>query len=227
MAGYEGIFANLSLSALLDAVQGAAKNRAAGKGKKKHHNGMMEFVLTDLLMGSLRGNAITGMITCVSQSPRNGDETHLTLTYGRKMALLTNEPKAQRFAAFEKLLKRAKTSHAKSAAIVARGVNGKYMAKRIAEVTQWKQTVLVLEALGADADAAAGGGGASGTSGGGVAPATTAPPLSRAEAALAAEDAASDAAVADALRLGEEAHELRAATKRAATTRRKKTTTRK
>jgi kinesin family protein 15 len=78
MGGWEGIFANLSLSGLLSAVDSAAIQRRRGSNKK-YANPMLDMVLTDLLAGSLQGSAITGMVSCLSQSPRNGGESFLTL----------------------------------------------------------------------------------------------------------------------------------------------------
>ena len=56
-------------------IELASKNR-----KKKNaapDKAMIGMLLTKLLAGSLQGSALTGMITCVSQSPRNGDETYI------------------------------------------------------------------------------------------------------------------------------------------------------
>ena len=108
---------------------------------------MIEFVLTELLAGSLRGSAVTGMTVCVSQAPRNGAESYQSLTYGSNMAGLLNVPKRQPCASLRKLVATAQKNHKKSAAIVSRGVHGKYQKRRAAEATQWAQTVRVLEAL--------------------------------------------------------------------------------
>ena len=43
-------------------------------------------LLTKMMAGSLTGSALTGMVTCVSQSPRNGEESYLSLKYGAEMA---------------------------------------------------------------------------------------------------------------------------------------------
>ena len=146
MGGWEGIFANLSLSGLMADVKSAAEFRRKGK-KGKAANPMLSFVLAELLAGSLRGKAITGMITCLSQSPRNGAESHLTLVYGEGMAELLNAPERQPTKSFANLLHSAKENYKSTAAIVARGVQGKYQARRKAEMTQWEQTVRVLQAL--------------------------------------------------------------------------------
>jgi hypothetical protein len=140
MSGYEGIFANLSLSSLMSAVEAAAKMRRKGS-KKKFANPMMNFALTDLLQGSLSGKACTGMITCLSQSLRNGDETYLSLKYGAGMSKLLNDAQQQPLKDAKKLYSSAKKQYAKSKAIVDRGVNGKYQALRMAEVRQWEQVV--------------------------------------------------------------------------------------
>jgi hypothetical protein len=66
-SGFEGIYANLSLTSLSAAVDNATKARRA-KSKKKQFNPVLEFVLTDLLQGSLSGGALTGMMSCVSQA---------------------------------------------------------------------------------------------------------------------------------------------------------------
>jgi hypothetical protein len=130
----------------MSSVEGAAKIRQK-RSKNKFHNAMLQFCLTELLEGSLSGSALTGMITCLSQSPRNGDETYLSLKYGSGMAKLLNAPNIQPSFPLDKLLATAKEEYAKSAAIVAKGVNGKYQALRQAEVTQWMSTVEMLTSL--------------------------------------------------------------------------------
>jgi hypothetical protein len=108
---------------------------------------MVGMLLTKLLQGSLSGSALTVMITCVSQAPRNGDETYLSLKYGEDMAKLLNKPAVQPSVQVVALLTKAKKQHAVSAAIVAKGVSGKYQALREAQVAQWATLVNVLECL--------------------------------------------------------------------------------
>lgn len=86
-AGFEGIFANPSLSSLMDSVRAAAVGRQ--KGRKPLH-ASLNSVLNDLLAGSLVGSAITGMITCLSQAPRNGGESYLSLKYAAGASKLLN-----------------------------------------------------------------------------------------------------------------------------------------
>lgn len=75
------------------------------------------------------------------------------------MSDLLNAPVRQKVRPYVKLLASARKNRATSAAIVARGVQGKYQARRRSEVVQWEQAVRVLEAL-------QDGGGGSGSSGG-------------------------------------------------------------
>ena len=85
-------YANLSLSALTSAVDQASKQKRSKNGKSKRMaNPMLEFCLNELLNGSLVGNALTGMITCVSQHPRNGDETYLTLKFVKLFCTARNQ----------------------------------------------------------------------------------------------------------------------------------------
>jgi len=147
MSGFEGIYANLSLSSLMSAVDVAAKERLRGGKARKQANAMLNFVLTDLLQGSLMGSALTGMITCLSQSPRNGDETYLSLRYGAGMAKLLNDPVPQSAKNFDKVVKNARKNLAESTGVVEKGVNGKYQALREAQVLQWRQLVGILESL--------------------------------------------------------------------------------
>ena len=95
MGGWEGIFANLSLSSLMESVRSAAVARR--KGTKMLQAGL-NTVLNDTLSGSLKGSALTGMITCISQHPRNGAETALSVQYSSDMAKLLNAavPQPQR-----------------------------------------------------------------------------------------------------------------------------------
>ena len=149
-SGWEGIYANLSLSTLMAAVESSAKNRLkkkGGGGKSKPGNEMINFLLTSLLMGSLTGSALTGMVTCVSQAPRNGAETFLSLKYSAGMAKLMNQPQPQPAVGLALELNRAKKRLDASAAIMRRGVQGKYQARREAEVAQAAHDVSAIEAL--------------------------------------------------------------------------------
>ena len=96
------------------------------------------------------GSALTGMITCISQSPRNGDETYSSLGYGTTMSKLLNRGKPQPAKPFEKLLGLAQKKHAEAAAVVARGVTGKYQAAREAQVKAYAHDISVLEGLKAE-----------------------------------------------------------------------------
>ena len=111
---------------------------------------MLNFCLTELLQGSLCGGALTGMITCMSQHPRNGDETYLSLKYGAGMAQLLNCPVQQTPQDFKKMHANAVKQLAASSAVIAKGggVNGKYQLLRQAEVAQWTQEVHLLNELG-------------------------------------------------------------------------------
>lgn len=145
MGGWEGIYSNLSLMALYSCIELAAKNRK--KKVKKQDKSMISFLLSRMLAGSLTGSALTGLITCVSQSPRNGDETYISLGYGKTMSALLNRPEQQPSRPIDKLLATVRQKHAESAAVVARGVAGKYQAQRQAQVAAYSHTVSVLEAL--------------------------------------------------------------------------------
>ena len=144
--GWEGIFANLSLSALSNAVEQAAKQRRKGSNKKQA-NAMIDMCLTELLRGSLNGYAITAMITCISQAPRNGGESYLTLKYGAGMAKLLNIPKPAQLKNISKNLNKALKEYKSVKAIVQRGVNGKYQSLRNAQLAQWKNEVELLSEL--------------------------------------------------------------------------------
>jgi kinesin family protein 5 len=144
-SGWEGIFSNLSLMCLYSCIELAAKNRR--KKNPKPDKSMIGMLLTKLLAGSLMGSALTGMITCVSQSPRNGDETYSSLGYGTTMSKLLNKAKPQPAKPIEKLLATAHRKHAEAAAVVARGVAGKYQAARQAQVKAHAHDLSTLEAL--------------------------------------------------------------------------------
>ena len=117
------------------------------KGKAKPDRSMVGFLLTKLMMGSLVGSALTGMITCLSQAPRNGEETYLSLKYGAGMAKLLNAPAPQPAVEAAAALASARRRHAASSAKAAGGVQGKYQARREAEVAQWSHVIRVLEEL--------------------------------------------------------------------------------
>ena len=134
---------NLSLKALFSTVSQATALRRAGKTDKA----LAGMLLTKMMLGSLMESALTGMITCLSLSPRNGDETYLSLKYSGDMAKLLNMPSPQPTRSLEKALAHAKKQHAASAAVVAKGVQGKYQALRQSQVSQWAHTAGVLERL--------------------------------------------------------------------------------
>ena len=144
MSGWEGIFANMSLSSLIDSVRAAAVARRKGK---KILRAAMDSVLNEVLAGSLKGNAITGMMTNLSQHPRNGNESALSVSYSADMSKLLNDPAPQPFKSYEQWLKKARVEREKIAVIVRRGVAGKYQAKRAAELLGWKTKVDILESL--------------------------------------------------------------------------------
>ena len=84
------------------------------------------------------------MVTCLSQAPRNGEERYLSLSYAPIMARLVNRPMTQPALPVERQLALARKMHAGAAAVVARGVTGKYQAQRQAQVTAYSHTVSVL-----------------------------------------------------------------------------------
>jgi hypothetical protein len=63
------------------------------------------------------------------------------------MSKLLNKPKPQPAKPIDKLLATAKKKHAESAAVVARGVAGKYQAARQAQVKAYAHDVSSLEGL--------------------------------------------------------------------------------
>jgi len=141
--GWEGIFANFSLLGLLEAVRAAAAGR---RSKKKPLHGMSS-VLTNMLNGSLEGHAVTAMVTCLSIHPRNSVESSLSVQYSADMGRLLNAPQPQPCRALAPLLQQAREECAKSAAIVEKGVAGKYQRRRQAELNGWQTTLDTLEEL--------------------------------------------------------------------------------
>lgn len=93
-----------------------------------------------LLSGSLVGNAVAAMVTCLPPSPRNGVESMLSCTYNKGMGRLQNDPKPQPNVDFDELEK----EHAESLKVLEKGVVGKYMAKRMAEVKGYETTLRIL-----------------------------------------------------------------------------------
>lgn len=141
MAGAEGIMANYSLLGLGEAVRGASNVRRKKTGYKR----FLAFgFLNMLLSGSLVGHAVTAMVTCLSPSPRNGAESILSCKYSKDMGRLQNDPKPQPNVDFDELVAKVQKEHAKSVKIVEKGVVGKYMAKRMAEVAGYETTLRIL-----------------------------------------------------------------------------------
>ena len=164
MAGAEGIFANYSLLFLGEAVRAAANARRKKKGSISQMGG--SGFLNELLHGSLVGNAITAMITCLSPSKRNGAESLLSCKYSKDMAKMQNDPKPQKNIPFATKVEEITKEHAKSYKIASGGVLGKYQQKRMAEVTGYENTLNILKELGSGGGHDDGGGGG-GDEGGG------------------------------------------------------------
>ena len=102
------------------------------------------------------------MVTCLSPSTRNGAESLLSCKYSSDMANMKNDPQLQPNVSFDKLVEITRRDMESSSKIVAKGVAGKYQAKRVAEVTGCETTLrILLEELGS------GGGGGSGSGSGG------------------------------------------------------------
>jgi hypothetical protein len=141
----EGIYSNLSLMALYSCIELAAESRK--KKVSKVDKSMIGMLLTKLLAGSLQGSALTGMITCLSQSPRNGEESYLSLKYGETMSKLLNKGKLQPPRPIEQELATARRKHTQAAAVVARGVAGKYQAMRQTQVLAYSHQMGLLEGL--------------------------------------------------------------------------------
>ena len=69
---------------------------------------------------------------------------YLSLSYAQTMARLVNRPMTQPALPVERQLASARKMHADAAAVVARGVTGKYQAQRQAQVTAYSHAVSVL-----------------------------------------------------------------------------------
>ena len=78
---------------------------------------------------------------------RNGDETFNSLKFGSGMAKLLNAPAPQPTAPLDGALAKATKALAASRAVVAKGVVGKWAARRAAEVAQFEHEVELLQAL--------------------------------------------------------------------------------
>lgn len=141
-AGWEGIYANYSLLYLGEAVRAATNARRKKKGTIQRMGG--KGFLNELLSGSLVGNALTAMITCLSPSARNGAESLLSCKYSKDMARMQNDPKPQPSIAYEDMIQNVMQELAKSSKLVAQGVAGKYQAKRMAEVVGCETTLRIL-----------------------------------------------------------------------------------
>lgn len=138
----------------MGAVDTAAEARRTGRKAGAHLAG--DFMLTKMMRGSLVGSARTAMLTCLSQAPRNGEETYLSLKYSAGVAKLCNAPRPAPAAPLRELLAAARAQLAKSEAVLRRGVRGKYAGLRAAQVSQFRHEVAVLEELqGDDGDGAA------------------------------------------------------------------------
>ena len=148
-AGGEGIFANFSLLMLGEACRTSIRLRKKKKSSSKNGFGPVGgSFLNMLLAGSLIGNAVTAMITCLSPSKRNGSESLHSCKFSKDVARMRNNPQLQPSVPHATLVKEIQIEYEKSLKIVKKGVLGKYQRKREAEVTGFENTLKILQELG-------------------------------------------------------------------------------
>ena len=97
-SGVQGIYANFSVFGLIGAVREVVQAQKRSKCKVRvasnsGFGGMM--ALTRFLKGSLEGSALTLMLVALSQAPRNGNESCISLDYGGTVASLPANPQQQ------------------------------------------------------------------------------------------------------------------------------------
>ena len=147
-AGGEGIFANFSLLYLGEACRTSIRER---KKKSSSQNGFPPVggsFLNMLLAGSLVGNAVTAMITCLSSSKRNGSESLHSCKFSKDVARMRNNPQLQPSVPHATLIKEIQKDHANILDIVKKGVLGKYQRKREAQIEGFENTLKILKELG-------------------------------------------------------------------------------
>ena len=111
-----------------------------------------------LLAGSLVGNAVTAMITCLSPSKRNGSESLHSCKFSKDVARMRNNPQRQPSVPHATLVKEIQRERDNIMKIVERGVVGKYQKKREAQIQGFENTLKILEKLGEGNEPAATGG---------------------------------------------------------------------
>jgi hypothetical protein len=154
-SGWEGIYSNLCLLGLMGIIGMAAEARKRG-AKSKLPPGALGFLLTRLLRGSLAGTSTMALVTCLSLNPRNCQESYLSLKYGAQMAQHSNLPAPQPTRPLADMKREARSELAHSTKVAARGVVGKYAARRTAEVRHFTDLLAIMSLLRSDEDGAEG-----------------------------------------------------------------------
>ena len=147
-AGGEGIFANFSLLMLGEACRASISARKKKATRKNGLGSVGGSFLNMLLAGSLVGNAVTAMITCLSPSKRNGSESLSSCKFSKDMARMRNNPQLQPNIPHATLVKEIQKEYEKSLKIVKKGVLGKYQKKREAEIKGFENALQILKELG-------------------------------------------------------------------------------
>ncbi|PNW77017.1 hypothetical protein CHLRE_10g418950v5 [Chlamydomonas reinhardtii] len=82
-------------------AEGSAKKETPGVEKKKAHVPYRDSKLTRLLQDSLGGNSLTVLISCISPSEADFEETNNTLKYANRACKIKNQPLPNRFTTLE------------------------------------------------------------------------------------------------------------------------------
>jgi len=147
-AGGEGIFANFSLLYLGEACRTSIRERKKKSSSKNGFPPVGGSFLNMLLAGSLVGNAVTAMITCLSPSKRNGSESLHSCKFSKDVARMRNNPQLQPSVPHATLVKEIQEEYGKILKIVEKGVVGKYQKKREAQIQGFENTLRILQELG-------------------------------------------------------------------------------
>ena len=167
---FSGMLTNYSLTMLAQATNALVQQRARERRRKRTPKPFSFraylFDLVILLSESLEGKALTTVCVCVSQAPANATQAAFSLEFGATFSKLNADGRGTpvRPATLGGLFEKYNAQRREAARVLAKGVPPKWVNVRMAQLTEARQMLRVLQRLGVDVgdvvDVGGGGGGA-------------------------------------------------------------------
>ena len=149
---FAGMCTNYALTMLSAAVRAYVEQRARERKKKSKPKAFSFrtylFDLVLLLSESMTGRALTAVIVCVSQAPKNASQSSNALDFGKAFAKLDVRQAPVKAVARAKWAKNLEKQRAEAEKVLKGGVSAKFMNVRKAQKLDAEQVLDVLRRLG-------------------------------------------------------------------------------